>query len=58
MFQKKKEIKNNYTLPEKLSLYQNHKYYNNYIVVHLITLINEFWFVRQNNEKKEFIKKI
>ncbi len=58
MFQKKKEIKNKCTLPKKLSLHQNDKYYNNYIVVHLVTLINEFWFVTQNNKKKEFIKKI
>ena len=31
---------------------------NNYIVVQLIRFINEFWFVKQNNEKKEIVKKI
>ena len=31
---------------------------NNYIVVQLIRYINEFWFVKQNNEKKEIVKKI
>ena len=31
---------------------------NNYIVVQLIRFINEFWFVKENNEKKEIVKKI
>ena len=31
---------------------------NNYIVVQLIRYINEFWFVKQKNEKNEIIKKI
>jgi hypothetical protein len=31
---------------------------NNYIVVQLIRYINEFWFVKQNDEKKEITKKI
>ena len=31
---------------------------NNYIVVQLIRYINEFWFVKQSNEKKEIVKKI
>ena len=31
---------------------------NNYLVVQLIRYINEFWFVKQNNEKKEIVKKI
>ena len=31
---------------------------NNYIVVQLIRYINEFWFVKLNNEKKEIRKKI
>ena len=31
---------------------------NNYIVVQLIRYINEFWFVKQKNEKKEIVKKI
>ena len=31
---------------------------NNYIVVQLIRYINEFWFVKKNNEKKEIVKKI
>ena len=31
---------------------------NNYIVVQLIRFINEFWFIKQSNEKKEIVKKI
>ena len=31
---------------------------NNYIVVQLIRYINEFWFVKKNDEKKEITKKI
>ena len=31
---------------------------NNYIVVQLIRYINEFWFVKPNNEKIEITKKI
>ena len=31
---------------------------NNYIVVQLIRYINEFWFVKKNNEKKEIVKKV
>ena len=31
---------------------------NNYIVVQLIRYINEFWFVKNNNEKDEILKKV
>ena len=31
---------------------------NNYIVVQLIRYINEFWFVKNKNEKDEILKKV
>ena len=31
---------------------------NNYIVVQLIRYINEFWFVKEKNEKNEITKKV
>ena len=35
-----------------------HIEHNNNIVVQLIRYINEFWFVKEKNEKREIVKKV